>query len=79
MGSAADAVSYEATQYEQGLLTYALLQGMRGPALREEEYVDVSKLFQHAADAVPDLALHIGGIQRPGLPLPKEPVLISGS
>jgi hypothetical protein len=71
MGSAADAVSYEATQYEQGLLTYALLQGMRGSALREEQYVDVSRLFQHAADAVPDLATHIGGMQRPVIAAPK--------
>ena len=50
MGSAADAVSYEASRYGQGLLTYALLQGMRGAALRDGEYVDVSPLFQYAAD-----------------------------
>jgi WD40 repeat protein len=71
MGSAADAVSYEATQYQQGLLTYALLNGMRGPALRVGEYVDVSKLFQHAADEVPRLASHIGGIQRPQIAAPR--------
>ncbi|HUK88683.1 MAG TPA: caspase family protein, partial [Terriglobales bacterium] len=65
MGSAADAVSYEATRYGQGLLTYALLQGMRGAALREDEYVDVSRLFQYAADKVPELAADLGGIQRP--------------
>ena len=28
MGSAADRVSYEASKYGQGLLTYALLDGM---------------------------------------------------
>jgi len=71
MGSAADAVSYEATQYQQGLLTYALLNGMRGAALREGEYVDVSKLFQYAADEVPKLAGHIGGIQRPQIAAPR--------
>jgi hypothetical protein len=71
MGSAANAVSYEATQYQQGLLTYALLQGMRGAALREEEFVDVSRLFQHAADTVPQLAQHVGGIQRPRIAAPK--------
>jgi WD40 repeat protein len=71
MGSAADAVSYEATQYEQGLLTYALLQGMRGAALREGEFVDVSALFQHAANEVPALANHIGGIQRPRIAAPR--------
>ena len=36
MGSAADAVSYEATQYGQGLLTYSLLRGIKsGEALEE--------------------------------------------
>jgi uncharacterized caspase-like protein len=52
MGSAADAVSYEASQNGQGVLTYALLQRMQGPARREDEYVDVQKLFQYAADEV---------------------------
>lgn len=65
MGSAADAVSYEATQYGQGLLTYALLQAMRGARLREGEFADVSELFQYAADEVPRLARDIGGIQKP--------------
>ena len=65
MGSAADAVSYEATQYGQGLLTYSLLQGMKGAALKEDQYVDVSKLFEYAADEVPRLAHNVGGIQRP--------------
>jgi hypothetical protein len=64
-GSAADAVSYEASQYAQGLLTYSLLLGMRGAALREDSYVDVSKWFEFAADQVPRLARDIGGIQRP--------------
>jgi WD40 repeat protein len=71
MGSAADAVSYEASQYGQGVLTYALLQGMRGAALREEEYVDVQKLFQYAADEVPQLARNIGGLQRPLVAAPR--------
>lgn len=65
MGSAADAVSYEATQYGQGLLTYVLLQAMRGAKLRDGEYADVSELFQYAADEVPRLARNIGGVQRP--------------
>jgi len=65
MGSAADAVSYEASQYGQGVLTYALLQGMKGEALREGEFVDVSQLFQYARDTVPQLARNIGGIQKP--------------
>jgi hypothetical protein len=70
-GCAADQVSYEASRYGQGLLTYSLLLGMRGAALREESYVDVGKLFAFAADTVPDLAKDIGGIQRPVLAQPK--------
>lgn len=65
MGSAADAVSYEASQYGQGLLTYALLQGLRGAALDEGGAVDVGRLFGFAADRVPELARNIGGIQQP--------------
>jgi WD40 repeat protein len=71
MGAAADAVSYEANQYGQGLLTYALLTGLRGAALREEEYVDVSRLFEHAVDEVPMLAGTLGGIQKPVIAAPK--------
>ncbi|MGH9702704.1 MAG: caspase family protein, partial [Candidatus Acidiferrales bacterium] len=65
MGSAADSVSYEASQYGQGLLTYSLLQGMRGAALKNDVEVDVSSLFEFAADRVPLLARDIGGIQKP--------------
>lgn len=65
MGAAADRVSLEASRYGQGLLTWSLLEGMRGAALREGEYVDVQKLFQHAEDKVPELARSIGGIQKP--------------
>jgi WD40 repeat protein/uncharacterized caspase-like protein len=71
MGSAADAVSYETNQFEQGLLTYALLQGLRGAALREGEYMDVSRLFQFAADQVPRLAQNIGGVQKPVIAAPR--------
>jgi hypothetical protein len=64
-GCASDAESYEASRFGQGLLTYALLEGMKGSALRENKYVDVVKLFQNAADRVPQLAEGIGGIQQP--------------
>lgn len=40
-GAAADAVSYEAGRYGQGLLTWSLLFGMRGAALREFQFVYV--------------------------------------
>src|SRR5262249_12573540 len=65
MGCAADKVSYEASAYAQGLLTHALLKGMAGPGLERGEFVDVSRLFQYAADEVPQLARFVGGIQKP--------------
>ncbi|PHN07772.1 WD40 domain-containing protein [Flavilitoribacter nigricans] len=73
-GSAADKVSYEASEYGQGLLTYSLLQGMLGVATRKTadgDYVDVMKLFQYARDEVPRLATTINGVQTPMLGFPK--------
>ncbi len=70
-GCAADSVSYEATRYGQGLLTYSLLLAMHGAKLREGEYVDVSDLFEFAADKVPELARDIGGVQRPTIASPR--------
>jgi WD40 repeat protein len=64
-GCTADAVSYEASQFDQGLLTYAILSGMRGKALKDNQLVDINLLFQHAREEVPDLARGIGGIQEP--------------
>lgn len=64
-GCTADAVSYEAFRYGQGVLTYSILEGIRGAALREEKFVDVNKLFQYAQDRVPALAEGLGGIQTP--------------
>lgn len=72
MGSAADAVSYEASQYGQGLLTYALLKGMKGAALRNDEFIDVTTLFQFAREEVEQLAKHVGGIQKPIIFAPKD-------
>lgn len=64
-GAAADRASYETSRFGQGLLTRALLTGMKGAALRDGEFVDVAHLFQYARDEVPKLALEIGGIQTP--------------
>ncbi|MBL7806523.1 MAG: caspase family protein [Saprospiraceae bacterium] len=71
-GSAADKVSYEASQYGQGLLTYSLLQGMSGFALADENRVDVMTLFQHCRKQVPELAKSINGIQNPVLSFPVD-------
>lgn len=70
MGSAADAVSYEANRYAQGLVTYALLEGMKGAAL-DSDRVEVSRLFGFAQQRVEDLARGIGGVQRPIISAPK--------
>ncbi len=65
MGASADAISYEASQYGQGLLTYTLLQGMKGARLRESQFADVAMLFGYAQETVPQMAKNIGGIQQP--------------
>jgi len=65
-GSAADSVSYEASRYRHGVLTYSLLDGLRsGGALERGVFVDVRRLLGHAEDAVPRLAEQVGGVQRP--------------
>ena len=66
--SAANSVSYETSIYRQGLLTYALLKGMRGGQLKkieESEYIDVEKLLQYAKSEVPMLAKSVSGVQEP--------------
>lgn len=69
-GAEAGAVSLEASRYAQGLLTHALLFGMRGPALREGDLVDVQRLAAFAIEEVPRLAEGEGGVQRPVLAAP---------
>ena len=70
MGSAADKVSYEASKYGQGLLTYALLSGMRGRSIDDGSRLNVSRWFQNASEDVPLLAQSIGGIQKPVIAAP---------
>ncbi|PSR14018.1 MAG: hypothetical protein DA408_08350 [Bacteroidetes bacterium] len=69
-GAAADKVSFEASQYGQGLLTFSLLQGMSGLALTPDKRVDVMTLFQYARDEVPVLAKGIRQVQVPVLAFP---------
>ena len=65
MGAAANRESYEAGRYRQGLLTYALLEGLRGSGLNDGKFVDVYQWFEYAQKRVPELARNIGGIQKP--------------
>lgn len=71
MGSAADSPSYEASKYGQGLLTYALLQGMHGASLDDGSRLSVTRWFGDASEEVPDLAQSIGGIQKPIVAAPR--------
>ncbi len=67
-GCAQNNQSYEDTRYNQGLLTYALLEGMRGAALKrtaEGEVLDVDDWFGYANRRVPELARSVGRIQLP--------------
>lgn len=70
-GCAANAVSYEANRFGQGLLTYSVLQAMRGMALRENKFVDVSTILNYSSEEVPKMAKDIGGIQKPQYLIPK--------
>ena len=66
MGSAANAQSFEANEYRQGLLTYSLLEGMTiDGKLRDGRFLDVEKWFGGARDRVEELAKGIGGVQEP--------------
>ena len=66
MGSAANAQSFEANEYRQGLLTYSLLEGMTiDGKLRDGRFLDVEKWFGGARDRVEELAKGIGGVQQP--------------
>ncbi|MFN5911985.1 MAG: caspase family protein [Bacteroidota bacterium] len=70
-GSAADAVSYEASRYGQGLLTYSVLQAMKGAALRDGQFFDVIAILNYSRENVPKLAAGVGGVQTPQLLIPK--------
>lgn len=77
-GSTADKKSYESSKFGQGLLTYALLTGMRGEG--EVFYIDddnaplidLMRLFSHARDKVPVLAESIREVQTPTLGFPRQ-------
>jgi WD40 repeat protein len=64
MGSAADKVSYETTRYRQGLLTYSVLEGLKGASLKNG-YANVGDVFSYTQTRVPQLAHNIGAIQQP--------------
>lgn len=72
-GSAADKVSYEASQFGQGLLTYALLKGMNVESAKSEGYLlDIMSWLKFTKSEVPILAESIGGIQEPQVDMPRN-------
>ena len=62
----------------KAFLTYALLFGMRGGALKDEQFVDVSRLFDFAKNEVPHLAGDIGGVQQPVIASPNGSTFVIG-
>jgi len=73
MGSAANKPSYETSQFNQGLLTRALLEGIQYGAVNRDRVVNVNELFQFARKRVEELAESIGNryIQTPQLSSPE--------
>ncbi len=64
--SATGQSAYETSLYEQGLLTYCLLSGIKlGTGLRDNKFIDVNKWFTNAGNQVKVLASEIGGRQDP--------------
>jgi WD40 repeat protein len=64
--SASGQSAYESGIYNQGLLTYSLLSGLKlGDGLRAAKYIDLTKWFNSAATNVEVLAKDIGGRQDP--------------
>lgn len=71
MGSANSQPSYEASRFNQGLLTYALLEGMRGAAVRSATSdVEVRLLLTYAEKRVPELAREMQLEQKPVIKQP---------
>jgi len=79
MGSAANRPSYEAGRYGQGLLTYSLLEGIKGSALQKAtEYIDVRILLDYAEKRVPELGKDLQLDQRPIIKQPSGTTFVIG-
>jgi WD40 repeat protein len=65
MGSARDRASYESDRFHHGLLTYALLRGMKGDALLDGSRLEAARWFETAIPAVEKYAAMIGREQKP--------------
>ncbi len=65
LGCSKDRSSYEASRFNQGLLTYSLLQGMKSGAALRGDRVSVGALFAYAQSEVPKIAGEIHCVQQP--------------
>ncbi len=70
--SEGEQVSYESSLFNQGLLTYSLLFGLKGAGLRDGEMADVVDLLQFVDGNVPVLAGDIGKEQMPVIKIPDD-------
>ena len=70
MGSSPNGASYEASTFENGLLTYALLQGLRSGKLGDGQEVMVDKWFGFAEEELKNAAQRIGVRQVPRRSVP---------
>ena len=71
-GCAADEESFESNSLGQGLLTYSLLEGIKGAALKENIYIDILNIFDHAREEVPKMAREGGLSQEPQMFVPQK-------
>ncbi len=66
--SSSEQNGYESNLYNQGILTYCLLSGIKlGEGLKDNKYIDVTKWFNTTANNVKMMALELGKIQEPRL------------
>jgi len=63
MGSQEDQKSYQTSNFEMGLLTYALLEGMKNTTVAND--INSFELMRHAEERVPDLAKQLNVTQQP--------------
>jgi hypothetical protein len=71
-GCAADEESFESNSLGQGFLTYSILEGIKGAALKEDIFMDILNIFNHAREQVPRMAKESGNTQEPQMLIPQK-------
>jgi WD40 repeat protein len=70
MGSSPNGAAYEATMYENGLLTYALLEGLRSGRMGDGQEVMVDNWFKFGVEELKKAAERLGVRQEPRPSIP---------